>query len=50
MKLGIGILKIKNSKEYKKEIIESLRFFIFVIFPLLLIAAVIEGLLIFAMR
>lgn len=50
MKLGIGLFKIKNTKEYKKEIIEALRFFAFVIFPLLLIAAIIEGLLIFYMK
>jgi len=47
LKLGIEIWKKHAWKVLKRNFIESLRFFVFVILPLLVIAAVIEGLLIF---
>ena len=44
MKIGLSLFGKKGSLKYN--FIEGLRFFVFVIFPLLLIAAIIEGLLI----
>lgn len=46
MKLGSTLFEKNYRKSLKENLIESLRFFVFVIFPLLLIAGVIEGLLI----
>ena len=46
LRLGTEIFTLKGRSEFKKNFIESMRFFIFVIFPLLLIAGIIEGLLI----
>lgn len=46
MKLGSTLFEKDYRKSLKKNLIESLRFFIFVIFPLLLLAGIIEGLLI----
>jgi stage II sporulation protein M len=45
IKLGISVLK--NWNKFKFEFTEALRFFVFVLLPLFLIAAIIEGLLIF---
>ncbi len=47
LKLGVSIISKKRRKKMNKEIKESIRFFISVIFPLLVIAAIIEGILIF---
>lgn len=44
-RLGISLFRLKK-KEMKELFFKSLRFFVFVIFPLLVIAAIIEGLLI----
>jgi len=49
LKLGIEIWKKHAWKVLKRNFIESLRFFVFVILPLLVIAAVIEGLLIWGL-
>ena len=46
IKLGTDIFKKNAMKITKKNIKESLRFFVFVIFPLILLAAIIEGILI----
>ena len=46
LKLGVEIWKKDSWNVLKRNIIESLRFFIFIIMPLLVIAAIIEGLLI----
>jgi len=45
--MRIGFQMFKGKEKIKKNLIESLRFFVFVVFPLLLIAAIIEGVLIF---
>ena len=49
LKIGMGIFKERKDswKSLKRNLKESFRFFIFVILPLLLIAGIIEGLLIF---
>ena len=47
LKIGFELWRPLPEKILKKNFKESLRFFVFVIIPLLLIAAVIEGLLIF---
>lgn len=44
--LKIGVSGFRGWKKLKYNFVESLRFFVFVIFPLLLIAGIIEGLLI----
>lgn len=46
IKIGTDILKKTNKKNIKENFKEALRFFIFVIIPLLLIAGIIEGILI----
>ncbi|MBT6182922.1 stage II sporulation protein M [archaeon] len=46
MKLGTSFFNIKTLKKLKYNFKESIRFFIFIIFPLLLVAAIIEGILI----
>jgi len=48
--LKIGASLFSRKRKTKEEFKESLRFFIFVVLPLLLIAAVIEGTLIFLSR
>lgn len=50
MKFGEFIFKKDKLKYFKLFLYDSLRVFIFVIFPLLLIAAIIEGTLIFFLR
>ena len=46
-KIGADLINSNNKKRIlKKNCIESLRFFVFVIFPLILIAGIIEGFLI----
>jgi len=50
IKLGI-VTVLKHNFEYiKKELKEDLRVFVFVVFPLLVIAGIIEGVLIFVLR
>lgn len=44
MKVGFSLLRRK--KNFKKNLKESLRFFVFVILPLLIVAGIIEGILI----
>jgi stage II sporulation protein M len=46
MKLGTNFFRIKELKKIKYHLQESIRFFIFIIFPLLLIAGIIEAILI----
>ena len=46
LKIGRDILRRGSGKKLKYNIEEGLRFFVFVIFPLLVVAAIIEGLLI----
>jgi stage II sporulation protein M len=48
MKLGLWVFTKKQS--FKEEVFEALRFFIFVVLPLLLIAGIIESLLIALLR
>ncbi len=48
--LKLGKTFIKNRKKLKQEFIESLKVFLFVVIPLLFIAAIIEGVLIFYLR
>jgi stage II sporulation protein M len=48
MKIGSFVFEKKKIKALKHYVIESLRVFVFVILPLLIIAAIIEGFLIFA--
>ena len=47
IKLGVEIWKKDAWSILKRNIFESMRFFVFVILPLLIIAAIIEGFLIF---
>lgn len=46
MKIGTSLFKPDIGKELKYNFREGLRFFVFVVFPLLLIAGIIEGILI----
>ena len=46
LRLGIGVFSRSGRKNLSKNFIEAMRFFVFVIFPLLVVAAIIEGLLI----
>jgi stage II sporulation protein M len=46
MKVGFTLFSVKKKKEFKRNIKESLRFFVFVVIPLLVIAAIIEGILV----
>ncbi len=46
-KLGLELFKPFKKMKFKYNFIEAMRFFAFVVFPLLLIAAVIEGFLVF---
>jgi len=50
LKLGASFFKKNKKKTFKSKFIESIRFFVFVIFPLLLIAAIIEGILVFYLK
>jgi stage II sporulation protein M len=47
LKIGLNIFKRPMWKSMKEDIAESMRCFLFVILPLLIIAAVIEGILVF---
>jgi stage II sporulation protein M len=46
LKIGANVFRSEAGKRLKHNFIEGLRFFIFVLFPLLLVAGIIEGLLI----
>jgi stage II sporulation protein M len=46
LKLGLGWFSKKGRKNFKKNFKESMRFFFFVVLPLLLIAGIIEGILV----
>jgi stage II sporulation protein M len=46
VKMGVYIFKSKNKESFKNLLINSLRVFLLVVFPLLVIAAIIEGTLI----
>ena len=46
IRIGTDLFKKNAKRETKNNIIEGLRFFAFVVFPLLLIAGIIEGILI----
>jgi stage II sporulation protein M len=46
LKLGVSMIGKNRKKVLKKDLRKSFRFFLFVIFPLLLIAGIIEGILI----
>jgi len=46
-KLGLELFKPFRKRKFKYNFIEAMRFFAFVVFPLLLIAAIIEGFLVF---
>ena len=46
VKIGADLFKEKAKEKLRKNFREGLRFFVFVVFPLLLIAGIIEGLLI----
>ncbi|MCR4284623.1 MAG: stage II sporulation protein M [archaeon] len=48
--LRLGVSLFSKERKTKKEFKEAIRFFIFVIIPLLLIASIIEGCLIFLMK
>jgi stage II sporulation protein M len=50
LKLGVLTLKRNKWKIIKSKLFEALRFFISVILPLLIIAAIIEGILIFVLK
>lgn len=51
MKIGFSIFTKENPfPEIKKNLIESLKIFVFIIFPLILLAGIIEGLLIAILR
>jgi len=43
--LRLGMVSFRKKRNLKRELINALRFFVFVIIPLLLIAAIIEGIL-----
>jgi stage II sporulation protein M len=46
MKIGTGLLERNFEKRLKHNFVEGFRFFVFVVFPLLLIAGIIEGVLV----
>ena len=46
LKLGVDIFTKKGRESWKKDFVEAMRFFVFVVFPLLLVAGLIEGILI----
>ena len=46
IKLGIDVLFAEGRKKFEKDFREAMRFFLFVIFPLILIAGIIEGILV----
>ena len=47
IKMGVNVFSKKGRKRFKRDFKESMRFFVFVILPLLVLAAVIEGFLVF---
>jgi stage II sporulation protein M len=47
LKLGVKLLRKPNKKEFFSDLNSSLRTFVLIILPLLVVAAIIEGLLIF---
>jgi stage II sporulation protein M len=50
LRIGFHIFLKKKKRNLKETITEGLRVFLFVVFPLLLLAAIIEGLLVFYLR
>jgi stage II sporulation protein M len=46
IKLGMNVLLARGWKKFKEDFHEAMRFFLFVIFPLILIAGIIEGILV----
>jgi stage II sporulation protein M len=46
MKLGVDVLLGRGWKKFEENLYEAMRFFLFVIFPLILIAGIIEGILV----
>jgi stage II sporulation protein M len=50
LRLGLHIFQKKKKRSLKGKIIESLRLFVFVVTPLLIIAAIIEGVFIFILK
>jgi len=49
LKIGLNIFKKHSWKLMKKDFRESLRCFIFIVLPLLIVAAIIEGILVFCL-
>jgi stage II sporulation protein M len=50
LKLGMNLFSKKGREKFRKDFVEALRFFVFVILPLLIIAGIIEGILIVLSR
>ena len=50
LKLGMFIFSKKPGLELRKRFFESLNVFLFIVVPLLIIAAIIEGILIFIFK
>jgi stage II sporulation protein M len=50
LRLGLHIFIRKKKRNFKESIIESLRLFVFVVIPLLIIAALIEGVFVFILK